>query len=308
MVWPSWWSEEAESSASARAELRFTLARQLGLDPRALVESDEPKFVWNDASFKGLSATSELERAAIVSYGTSLAATLLNAVPDVGPLPDLDPSRVRASILKSSQVVSLQDLLILCWGIGVPVVHLKVFPLDAKRMCAMAVRVRRRYAILLAKESNYPAQVAYYIGHELGHIARGHLQSKSAVVDLEDPLSETRGSDADEKEADRYALELLTGDPEPVVTTQQEKFTGAALAKTALARAAELGIDPGTLALCFGHNTKRWKEVFAALKKIYAGFPAVGPALNQIAFTSQLKLEDLPEEAQEYLRSATGSP
>jgi Zn-dependent peptidase ImmA (M78 family) len=307
MAWPSWWTDDAESSASARAELRFSLARKLGLDPLALIERDEPRFVWKAATFKDLSATSEAERAAIVSYGTSLAATVLNAAPDAGRLPDLTASRVRDAILAASPAVSLQDLLFLCWGIGVPVLHLKVFPAQAKRMCAMAVRVRDRYVILLARDSSYPAQIAYYIAHELGHIARGHLASQPVVVDLEDPLSENRGSDSEEQEADRYALELLTGDAELVVTTETRKFTGDVLATTVIASAPSLMIDPGTLALCFGHNTKRWKTVFAALKKIYAGVPSVGPALNQYAF-KQLTLDALSNEAQEYLRSATGSP
>jgi hypothetical protein len=272
-----------------------------------LLERDEPRFVWKAATFKDLSATSEAERAAVVSYGTSLASTLLSAVPDANPLPDLTASRVRAGILAGSPVVGLQDLLSLCWGIGVPVVHLKIFPLQAKRMCAMAVRVRGRHAILLAKESNYPAQIAYYIGHELGHIAGGHLVSQPAVVDLEDPLSVNGGSDAEEQEADRYALELLTGQAEPIVTTDAQKFTGAALAKAVMATGPQEHIEPGTLALCFGHSTKRWDKVFAALKKIYPGVPPVGPAINQIAF-SQLQLDSLSEEAQEFLRAATGSP
>ena len=57
----------------------------------------------------------------------------------------------------------------------------------------------------------------------------------------------------------------------------------------------------------FGHNSKRWKTVFAALKRIYAGVPPVGPILNQYAF-QQLTLDALPDEAQEYLRAATESP
>lgn len=203
-------------------------------------------------------------------------------------------------------MVELDDLLSLSWAVGVPVLHLKIFPAQAKRMCAMAVRVRDRYAILLAKESSYPAQIAYYIGHELGHIARGHLASDPAVVDLEDPLSENRGSDAQEQEADQYALELLTGQKNPVITTETTKFTAAVLAKTVLEAGPQLGIEPGTLALCFGHNTKRWNSVFAALKKIYAGVRPVGPVINQIAF-SQLTMHALSDDAQEYLHAATAS-
>lgn len=38
-AWPAWWSEEAEDSASAMAELQFTLARKLGMSPSSLLAS-----------------------------------------------------------------------------------------------------------------------------------------------------------------------------------------------------------------------------------------------------------------------------
>src|SRR4051794_15887231 len=45
-AWPQWWSADAEASPSARAELRFGIARRLGLDPRSLLgEQDEPRFL-----------------------------------------------------------------------------------------------------------------------------------------------------------------------------------------------------------------------------------------------------------------------
>ena len=305
LAWPSWWTDEAESSPSARAELRFSLARKLGLDPTALLE-DEPRYVWKAATFKDLSATSEAERAAIVSYGTTLGAIALNASAAAPASPDLNAQKVRSAILSGSPFVGLSDLLSLCWGIGIPVLHLRVFPTDAKRMCAMAVRVHERYAILIARESNYPAQIAYYIAHELGHIASGHLAALPAVIDMDDPLSESRGSDSEEKEADRYALELLTGQADPIVSTDAQKFSGAALARAVIETGPKVNIEPGTLALCFGHQTKRWDKVFAALKKIYVHASPVGPALNRLAF-QQLSFDAVSDEAGGYLQAVTGS-
>ncbi len=40
-AWPDWWGQEAEVSASANAELRFSLARKLGLDARTLLGEQE---------------------------------------------------------------------------------------------------------------------------------------------------------------------------------------------------------------------------------------------------------------------------
>jgi hypothetical protein len=305
LAWPSWWSDEAEASASARAELRFVIARRLGLDAIALVEEDAPRFVWNVASFKALSTTSESQRAAITSYGTSLATAIVGAVPGALGGQDLDAGNMRASMLAGRAFVGLQDVLSLCWGLGVPVIHLKVFPFKAKRMCAMAVRVRDRYSVLLAKESNFPGQIAYYIAHELGHIALGHLATNPAIVDLDDPLSLPLDTDREEQDADRYALQLLTGEPEPRILTETRRFSAASLARAVRDTGPQLHIEPGVLALCFGHNTRRWDKVFAALKLIYPQRQPVSEYINRVAF-SQLALGALSEDGEEYLRAATG--
>ena len=70
-AWPGWWSDEANSSLSAQAELRFGVARRLGLDPRSLLDDREaPRFMWREeARFKHLSGEGELEQAGITSFG-----------------------------------------------------------------------------------------------------------------------------------------------------------------------------------------------------------------------------------------------
>jgi hypothetical protein len=307
LAWPSWWSEEAESSASAQAELRFVIARRLGLDAVELVENDAPRFVWKVASFKALSTISPSERDTITSFGTSLSTILVGAVPDAPSGVDLDASRLRTSLLKEKVYIDLQDLLSLCWGLGIPVINLKVFPLKTKRMCAMAVRVRDRYAILVAKESTFPSQIAYYVAHELGHIALGHLELSPAIVDLDDPLNSPSDNDPEEEAADQYALRLLTGDSKPRILTEARRFSAASLAKTAQEAGPQLHIEPGLLALCFGHGTKRWDKVFAALKLIYPERRLVSAYINGIAF-SQLSPGNLSDDAEEYLRNATSGP
>lgn len=266
-----------------------------------LLERDEPRFVWKVASFKNLGTASETELHALVSYGTSIARVLTAAVATT-PLPSLSALAVRAG-LRQSGSVALPDLLGFCWAIGIPVVQLEVFPLAAKRMVAMAVKVRDRFAILLAKESRFPAQVAYYVAHELGHIALGHLGANPAMVDVEDPLRGENRSDPEEAAADAYALELLTGEQAPVVLTEAKRYSGAALAKAALESASGLGIDAGTLVLCFGHSTGRWDKAFTALKRIYPQEQAVGPVINRAALG---QLAGLSDENEQYVRAAMG--
>jgi hypothetical protein len=169
----------------------------------------------------------------------------------------------------------------------------------------MALKVRERYVILLARESRFPAQVSYYLAHELGHIALGHLVSTPALVDMDDPLRAPDRTDPDEVAADRFALEVLTGMSEPRVLTEAESYSAAALAKAVVAAAPALQIEPGTLALCFGHNTERWDKVAAAMKRIYPGAELVGDAVNRYAI-AQVQAGDVSEENEEYIRAAMG--
>lgn len=302
-AWPAWWS--AEASPSAQAELRFSVARKLGLDARQLIEDDAPTFVWKDAArFKRLTTESADERAAIGSYGISVARLLVSALPSAGSSPGLGSAALRTAILASQRFVTLLDLLSACWAFGIPVIHLRVFPLPAKRMCAMAVRVAGRTAILLGKDSKYPAPIAYYLAHELGHIALGHLKTDAgALVDLADPLTGT--PDEEELAADRYALELLTGQPEPTVSTETQNFTADQLANVLLITAPQVRIEPGTLALCFGHSTVDWPRAYAAMGAIYPDARPVWVEVNRIAL-QQLNWAALSDDLQSFLRTAMG--
>jgi len=307
-VWPRWWSEEAETSPSARAELRFGVARRLGLDPRSLLEdADAPRFLWTEeARFKHAADEGELERAGITSFGRALAAVLINATPT--PPRSVTGSTaggLREAILNAGRpFVDLGDLLSLCWATGVPVVYLRVFPWPRKRMAAMTVRVGERWAILLAQDSQYPAPVAFYLAHELGHIALGHLAAEQVIVDLETEGTLEEAGDEEEHAADAFALELLTGRPRPEVlpSSASAKPSGRGLAEAALAEAAALRIEPGTLALTFGYSTRDWKTAYASLKTIYSDARQAWSEVNGIAMT-QIRAEDLSQETAQFLQA-----
>ena len=309
-AWPEWWSNDAESSPSAQAELRFSLARKLGIDPRSLIENSEPRFVWKtEAKFKHLATESADERAAISSYGIALGRIIIaatNAAP--ASIEGASALQLRGTVLASKPFVSLSDLLAVCWGVGIPVIHLRVFPLSAKRMCAMTVRIGARFAILLGKDSNYPASIAFYLAHELGHIALGHVRDGAAVVDLSDMLESKLDEEGDEEErtADRYALELLTGMSSPQVGTETQRFKATQLAANLLKTGAEAHIEPGVLALCFGNTTGDWAKANAAMKSIYTAPKPVWREVNRIAM-QQLNFISLSDDLGSYIKAVTGS-
>jgi hypothetical protein len=307
-AWPRWWSQDADASPSARLELHFSLARKLGIDPRSLLDAEgTPRFIWKDeARFKHLSGESDVERAAISSFGRALGALLVPAATTLaGPL-EIDAWSLRNVILQAQQFIGLTDLLSACWSTGTPVIHLRVFPREQKRMAAMSVRVSGRGAILLAKDSLYPAQIAFYLAHELGHLLLGHLGRDGAIVDLENGHPLASGDDAEESQADRFALELLTGRPDPVVLPTSQRYNAPALAAAALDAGPQLRIEPGTLALCFGFSTQNWAVVNSAMRFIYRQAKPVWKEVNAVA-VGQLDFTRIPEDARSFVESVLGS-
>jgi hypothetical protein len=306
-AWPDWWSDSASDSASAQTELRFSIARKLGLDPRSLLEDDqEPRFIWREeARFKHLSDEGKLELSAITSFGTALGRFLASSIAVTAPLPTLNAVELRKVILREQPYVRLVDLLSVCWSIGIPVVHLRVFPTLRKRMAAMSVRIDGRYVILMGKDSMYPPHIAFYLAHELGHVLLGHLSKDSAIVDLETTALSTPGEDPDEVSADIFALELLTGLSEPKVLSKSKSYNANQLAHAVLSASTELRIEPGTLALCFGYSTGQWMKTNAAIKRVYSSPIPVWSEINKVAL-DHLDLNLIPDDARSYVRAALG--
>lgn len=308
-AWPTWWSGDAEASSSARLELRFTIARNLGLEPASLLEGgDQPRFVWRgEGRFKRVAVGDEIERDSIASFGKALSSILVAAAAEPpSSLAGATSAQLRDLIMSANDApfVQLTDLLALCWGLAVPVAHLQVFPGDHKKMAAMTVLIGDRPSILLAQDSSFPGQLAFYLAHEIGHVALRHLQRESVLVDMDDHPTPIN-ADEEERAADSYALELLTGEPSPVIRSLTGHASGPELARVAVQNAADLHIEPGTIALCFAYSTGRWATAMRALRLIYPRAAPLWRQVNQLAI-SQLSIDRIPESSKEYLLAALG--
>lgn len=302
-VWPEWWSAEAKDSLSATTELIYTVARRLGLSPRALFDGS-PQFLWHDSTkFKNLGTTNAREQAILASFGTAVGRCALSATsPGVSVI--TDPESVRNTILDQARFVDLPQLLTFCWQARIPVIQLRVFPLQQKRMQAMTVKVNDRYAILLGYESEYYARVAYILAHEIGHILLGHLEHSDSLLDMDDPLG-ADSLDDEEVDADRAAFILLTGRENPQVLANLQSYNARQVAKAAEARADQERTAPGVLALLLGHSTGNWQQSIGALKIIRPGARPVGDEINRLA-TNQFDWQALSLANQDYLARVIG--
>jgi hypothetical protein len=280
------------------------VARRLGLDPGSLlVEGDEPRFLWREeARFKHLASEDDVEQAGIASFGRAVAIALASVAPPAQfDLTGLAAHDLRARLLTSGRpYVALDNLLALSWSVGIPVVHLRVFPWPQKRMAAMTVRVGEQSFVLIAKDAVYPAWIAFYLAHELAHIALAHVEADHALVDLDDEGRATADGDDEERAADAWALELLTGRRSPDVVSADGAASAGELARVARSSAQALGIEPGTLALCFGYSTGQWAVANGSLKRIYGTPAPVWQAINRFART-QLALDESSPDAFDFL-------
>jgi len=152
----------------------------------------------------------------------------------------------------------------------------------------------------------YPAPLAFYLAHEIAHIALGHLAEKQVLVDLEAPFAEFMQGDGEEDSADMYALEVLTGEPRPVVVPIAGPSSSRELGRVARVASKPLRIEPGTLALCFGYNTRDWATAYGAMPHIYTSAKPVWHEVNKVA-KMHLALDRLPDDSADYLNAVLGS-
>lgn len=303
-AWPKWWSEEAAKSPAAQAELRFTVSRKLGLSPKSLFNEGDATFLWqHNAKFKSYTGGLDDERAAIVSFATSLGRLVLSAVDETHAHEVPAAGELRAAMLNHTEWVDVRALVAASWSLGIPIIYLKVLPLVAKRMSAMAVRVGDRSVILLARSYTKPSPVGFYIGHEIGHLHHGHVGEGDVLVDMGDVLK--ADSDKEEMEADEFALELLTGSSKPTIDTGGIQVIGANLAQAAIDAAPTYRVEPGMIALCYGHQSGNWKSTWAALNLLYPSPINMWAAINKYALT-QLDLSKVSTDSADYLRTVMG--
>ncbi len=303
-VLPGWWQDEAAQNPTGFAELHVLLARHLGLDLDSLEDETKPLAFAPSGPTKLKKAVDVAEEdlavaRAIATRAANLAAAA--APTDHGAIP-FSASEIRDQILATGQPwVSLDNLLDWCWSRGVPVLHVSVFPRSARKMDGLAARVQGHPVIIVSKNSHSPAWLLFIVAHELGHIALGHVEDEGILID---DRVEQQGADEEERAADAFALELLTGRPDCKFTAPARWPNAQQLAKDADRIGRRLKIDPGHVALNYGHSMGRtfFPVAQAALKLLEH---ADGPAILRAKMEERLDWSGLPADSCEFLQRVT---
>ena len=251
---PAWWDDEAAATQSGWLQAAILLSRHLGVDFRSLADEDaELKLDLGPAcKFKTRSDTAEEELVIARALAYRVAQLVAEAAPAAGDL-STSAKDAREHILDAGNPwVGLQTLASYCWSAGIPVIHLSQFPGKAKKPAGLVVRVNDRFVIVLCRDCSQPAWLLFILAHELGHIVCGHVGAAGLLMDA--TVDGEANADKEETEADAFALELLTGNPNCRVAPTGRWPNAVDLASAALAMGKADQVYPGHIVLNYAHN------------------------------------------------------
>jgi hypothetical protein len=302
-VFPEWWEDEMASVPANRAIVEAILSRQLSLDLAALRDPHgdvvlQPTLAARYKMRAGLDPC-QLDVAQVVAARLATIAASCFDTPLM--LKELSTVAIRNRILHiGAPWVGLDQLLDVCWEIGVPVVHLCRLPQSSKKMDGMVCWAEGRPVIVMACQRKATAWQLFILAHELGHVACGHLLPDSPHI-LDDKV-DTNVREQQEKEANEFAVTLLTGKKGMVFRPQSSFLTGAELAETATELGTDLKIDPGFIALNYSWNQTFFPVAMAAINLIE---PEANAAAVFRSRYTHLDLEALPQDSQRLFQCLT---
>lgn len=268
---PDWWDDSLNQSPSISQQVILGLAKFANLDLNAVLNPATP-LRFNDSvrryKHAANKSVAELQAAtAVVDGMAKIAATVVKN--EYNELPAA--SDIRQLILSSGKSwVDYQALLEYSWSMGIPVLYMPEIP-ARKKMDAVAIKVSERPVIALTKKQKHASALLFSLAHELGHIACGHLERNSLLID--EKINEDDVDNPQEVEANAFAIELLNGRPDAAFYSRF-RVTADVLADGALRIARQNQVDPGHVALNYaktmGRNGGNYYPVcFSALNIIY---------------------------------------
>ncbi|MEM6453857.1 MAG: ImmA/IrrE family metallo-endopeptidase [Acidobacteriota bacterium] len=270
-VLPDWWEDKMAEHAVNRRMAEMYIGQALGLtlaqlaDPKATLTFDDV----TQALFKRWK-DSDLERLRpAVLLASDLSRLVLAATQTQRPTAALakrDAAALRDSLLAERPVVDLAGLVDLCWAHGIPVIPMTYLPEGSKKVDGMALSVAihdgTTHPVIIVNVSgrDVPARVAWFVAHEMGHIALGHL-GESLCIDVDMTVAD----DPREQEANAFATALIYGRTPQFLRRSRRGASSASwkaeqLERRARSLAREYKTTPAAIALSYAHQHagNRW--------------------------------------------------
>lgn len=213
---------------------------------------------------------------------------------------------IRAEAQDSRGQVTLSSLLSWTWDRGIAVV-----PMHGRgAFCAAVWFVGEAPAVVLKETRESSVFWLFDLAHELGHIAHGHIAT-DGIVDVDPPRPSEHpdaAGDAQEHDANEFALELLLGDHRGLVSAVRAEARGsylrfkgavATVARRANVSAGLLGMVAAYELIDIGEAKDRWGSATNLAEADGLGRPPV-----QAALARHLDLDDIGEPDRGLLRAA----
>lgn len=301
---PDWWDPELEDSPGGLPTGAAYVSRRLNLEFDSLM-AGKPQFSQAyHAKFK-LKAGTDSEKLRVgYAIALRLAELIAYCCPQgYGLAGQLSARRIREQILATHSEVNLGAVLGWCWNQGIPVVHFNNHPPKSHKFQGMIIRcpVRGsapRPVIVISYKHKSPSKLLFILAHELGHLLKGHLGDDDFILDEQVKFNDC-GDDQEEQEADRFAMELLTGDeqaqyPFPRFATGEQLLEVIEEHKSKYPT-----VDRGVFANNYGWQMECWGAVGKALNCIEAGQYA--PMMINEKLGQCIDQDLLSEDHQEYI-------
>ncbi|STH97389.1 Domain of uncharacterised function (DUF955) [Citrobacter braakii] len=303
---PEWWDERLAETPSGRQYACLHLARMFSILPDSL-KDDSDGICFNfggNHKYKHRQnvAENDLDIATAVAYtAAGIAASNFKVPYDADAV--LDPLAIRSQILAKESWVSLSSLVSYCHSIGIPVVYLKSFPQAAKKMAGLALMSNGRPVIVLTQPQKY-GYMLFDLAHELGHIARGHLNAENGQCHV-DAKIENASTDNVEKEANEFAFQIVSGQKSLRIGPTAGGLNAANLARAAYRYGSDHHIDPTHIALNYGFAQNRWGAAVSAVKLLCEG-KASDQDFVRAMMKSGMDLDNIREDDLKVLENLIG--
>jgi Zn-dependent peptidase ImmA (M78 family) len=308
---PDWWEDNLASTNDGAWEFVLLVARRLSLDATALAHGQVLRTgAVTSLAYKHSKAADAGQLTGSSLIAGSLAQAIVAAVDRPYRAPSPDPRRVHAKVRELGDgTADFDSLLSFCWESGIPVVPLPNLPVGMRKMDGAALMIGSRPVIIISRRNDSKSWLSFILGHELGHIALGHLSPDSSIIDValhkESTYAVESSTDPQEAQADEFSLAVLGGsDAERAQADWSSREAAVNLAVAARERAASLGIAPGHLVLRYAFRTKRWPEAAVALRFLSEDFDAQSVVVSALAL--HLQLDNIADDLRDLIAKITG--
>ncbi|KTB95722.1 ImmA/IrrE family metallo-endopeptidase [Pseudomonas syringae] len=311
---PDWWDNSLLKTSAGAFQFALILKQRLGLDVSFGHDGDlaiEPRAA--RANFKHRAGTDADELNVAASLGIALARVAVFATREAYRALPADPLAIYELVRKSTgkACVDFEGLLDLCWMHGIPVLFLKDMPKNTKRMTGMAVMLDGRPSILLGFNYAAHSKQLFVLAHELAHILCEHVQTNGALVD-EDIADVSEGlegraqvrRDAQEREADAFALSLIRHGQIDIIRQIPRQASAATLAAAAMKLGLTHGIDLGHLIMSYAKEHDDWIRANQAMGFVPQDIGAI--ELLRDRFIKNADLSAITEEGADHLFTMQG--